>query len=227
MSFSEEMLDALLHKGVSQEVWALAEEVRRLQSLQIPPAKEWPAGVPDGWSWVRRTIERSAPEFAKSPARIADSRLKETAYETMGWVHHICHYAVAGYRTYLAICLEQQKRADEAEAALAEAGPRAVAAFIDDHGLTCDCCQHVMIDVTSARDSKERQHCIAGDSEGEGIACGYTWHADAGKEQARADKAESDLATARKHIDFLERELRAVRGHGRIPGAMEAERRGE
>lgn len=59
MKFSEEMLDALLHRGVSPEVWALKDELRRLQSLQIPPAKDWPPGTPDGWSWVRRPAPRS------------------------------------------------------------------------------------------------------------------------------------------------------------------------
>lgn len=49
-------------------------------------------------------------------------------------------------------------------------GERSIAEYIDQHGITCDCCQHVMIDVTSVQ-SGVKQHCIAGDPESDGCAC--------------------------------------------------------
>jgi len=118
MKFSQAMLDEYVHRpgGMPQEVFAIIEELRRLQSLQLPPAKDWGPGIPDGWSWVRRKLERCAPELIGNPERL--DRYKGTPYEVMGWMHCIVHDAVAGYRTYLGIAVEQQKRAEEAEAKL-------------------------------------------------------------------------------------------------------------
>lgn len=58
---------------------------------------------------------------------------------------------------------------------ISEIEHHSVAAYIDDHGMTCDCCQHVMIDVTSAQ-TGEKQHCIAGDPEGDGVGCAHSFH---------------------------------------------------
>lgn len=50
-----------------------------------------------------------------------------------------------------------------------------VAEFIDQNSVTCDCCQHVLIDVTAAR-TGEKQHAVAGDPEGDGVGCAHSWH---------------------------------------------------
>lgn len=70
----------------------------------------------------------------------------------------------------------------------------AVERFIDAHGLTCDCCQHVMIDVTAAR-SGEKQHCIAGDLEGEGSGCAHGMLADSNATRERLEAARCELNT--------------------------------
>ncbi len=86
---------------------------------------------------------------------------------------------------------------------IAEMEREAVAKYIDDHGINCDCCQHVMIDVTSAQ-TGDKQHCVAGDCEGEGVGCAHSWHETVGQleEQIAALSVERDtaeaLATARE-----------------------------
>lgn len=70
------------------------------------------AGSKNGWAWIRNKIAVACPEFVKEPR--TDS-LRGTKYEVMGWMHQVCHYAVAAYRTYLDIGIEQQRRADDVE----------------------------------------------------------------------------------------------------------------
>lgn len=71
--------------------------------------------------------------------------------------------------------------------------------FIDNHGITCDCCRHVLIDVTSAIENNTPQHCVAGDSEGYGSACAYGMQADIDSLIADSDRLRerlSELQTA-------------------------------
>lgn len=72
---------------------------------------------------------------------------------------------------------------------------KAIAEFIDNHGINCDCCGHVMIDVTSAQ-TEEKQHCVAGDSEGEGVGCARSWHETVGHLEAERDQLCAELAEA-------------------------------
>jgi hypothetical protein len=67
----------------------------------------------DGWSWIRNKIVGCVPELTL-PQR--DDRLAGTPYEVMGWMHVLCSYAQSANKCYLSIAVEQQKRADEAEA---------------------------------------------------------------------------------------------------------------
>ncbi len=54
----------------------------------------------------------------------------------------------------------------------AEVKAQIIADYIDGNGMKCDCCQHVMIDVTASK-AGGKQHCIAGDPEGEGSGCAW------------------------------------------------------
>ena len=47
-----------------------------------------------------------------------------------------------------------------------------IAEYVDQHGVKCDCCQHVMIDVTAIPTGE--QHCIAGDPESQGVGCAWS-----------------------------------------------------
>jgi hypothetical protein len=60
----------------------------------------------------------------------------------------------------------------------AEVKAQIIAEYIDMNSTTCDCCQHVMIDVT-ATEKGGRSHCVAGDPEGEGSGCAWGMHQDA------------------------------------------------
>lgn len=60
---------------------------------------------------------------------------------------------------------------------LARIQAEAIGKYIDDNSITCDCCQHVMIDVTAAK-AGTVGHCTAGDPEGEGSGCAHGMHAE-------------------------------------------------
>jgi hypothetical protein len=98
--------------AIEAENSSLREQVAKLtQSLEI----EKRTNDNGGWTWIRQKLESVCPEFRNKPR--TDS-LVGTKWELMGWMHIVCHHAVAGYRTYLDIAVEQQKRAEEAEAEL-------------------------------------------------------------------------------------------------------------
>jgi hypothetical protein len=72
----------------------------------------------DSWAWIRRKFEKAGRNYRWfKPREWADGRnsLVGTRYEVMGWLHCIFGEADVA-RTYLEICLEQQERADDAEA---------------------------------------------------------------------------------------------------------------
>lgn len=99
----------------------------------------------------------------------------------------------------------------ELRLALATSAKDAIADYVDDHGMTCDCCQHVMIDVTAAQEDEEKQHCVAGDCEGEGVACAWTWHEVAGKKEEEVDSLRAELKRDAAVIAELVAALRAAR----------------
>ena len=60
---------------------------------------------------------------------------------------------------------------------------RVIEEYIDQNSTACDACQHVMIDVTSAK-AGVRGHCIAGDPEGEGSGCAHCMQEDLPRNEA-------------------------------------------
>ena len=62
--------------------------------------------------------------------------------------------------------------------------------------------QHVLIDVSSVEG--EKQHVIAGDSEGEGTACAFTWHEAWGKATEEADTLRASLARETERREQIE-----------------------
>jgi len=94
-------------------------------------------------------------------------------------------------------CPEAPERPEPSRKPEGDAGQRkrwpSVEEFIDDCGMTCDCCQHVMIDVTAVMNESEKQHCITGDPEGEGAACSWGITHDLEMHAASSAEAEREL----------------------------------
>lgn len=84
-------------------------------------------------------------------------------------------------------------------AELEERSKNEIAEFIDGNGTTCDCCQHVMIDVTSAQ-TGVKNHCVAGDSEGEGEGCAGGWHETVGRLEIVIDTHVARIEKLEKQI---------------------------
>jgi hypothetical protein len=97
-----------LHKA-SEELTRLEAEVGRLTG-ELQQERE--SG--DGWRWIREKFNACVPELTL-PQR--EDSLAGTKYEVMGWMHVLCSYAQSANHCYLSIAVEQQKRAEEAEAA--------------------------------------------------------------------------------------------------------------
>ena len=127
-----------------------------------------------------RMIQRAlAATPAQHAARIVSKWLLERADECSGervdlepWLREQAAY-LAGEGPLTGNCgnpLIVVRDTTKEEARIRE---EAVEKWIDDHAMTCDCCQHKMIDVTAAQDptEKTKQHCMVGDPEGDGIAC--------------------------------------------------------
>jgi hypothetical protein len=86
-----------------------------LEERKAELEKQLDAG--DSWAWIRAKFENAGRNYRWFKPREWANRdsLVGTRYEVMGWLHCIFGEADSA-RTYLEICLEQQKRADEAEA---------------------------------------------------------------------------------------------------------------
>jgi len=65
-----------------------------------------------------------------------------------------------------------------------------MADYIDQNSVQCDCCQHVMIDVTAL--PAEDQHCIVGDPEAQGV-CAYCMNQDLEKAETREKALREEL----------------------------------
>jgi hypothetical protein len=79
----------------------------------------------DSWAWIRAKFENASPELRY--VRPRRDNLSGTRYEVMGWLH--CLFGDAQYKNLsIQICVEQQKKADDAEKR-AEAAEAHVAAL--------------------------------------------------------------------------------------------------
>lgn len=87
---------------------------------------------------------------------------------------------------------------------------RIIEEYIDQNSVTCDCCNHIMIDVT-AIDVGARSHCIAGDPEGEGSACAHGMQADREREREESARLRAQLSDTRAELHrVLEMNLSAA-----------------
>ena len=104
----------------------------------------------------------------------------------------------------------------------AEVKAQIIAEYIDDNGMKCDCCQHVMIDVTASK-SGEKQHCIAGDPEGEGSGCAWGWIETAEQKQLALEKAAEVIAACERALGALHKSAMNLRCVTAIPSCSNAE----
>lgn len=97
----------------ADRVIPLLDDIDALRAENERLNKELDAG--DSWAWIRRKFEQAGRNYRwfKPRDRNTDP-LVGTRYEVMGWLHCIFGEADSS-RMYLEICLEQQKRADDAE----------------------------------------------------------------------------------------------------------------
>ncbi len=110
----------------------------------------------------------------------------------------VCARCNVGHATEGLLC--DACRAGMSSSSLAGIGRTAVADFIGQHSVTCDCCQHVMIDVTAACVGGE-QHCVAGLPGDGGHGCAHSWHQtvkdleeEGDERQARIESLETTVA---------------------------------
>ena len=104
--------------------------------------------------------------------------------------------------------------ATESLAALGRLAARegdAVAQYIDQYGVTCDGCGHVLIDATAGRD-RTPQHGTAGDPEAEGSACAHCMHAD-GSEQNEIARLRAECDDLRAKVEDTEVWWGKVKSH--------------
>lgn len=87
-------------------------------------------------------------------------------------------------------------------------GAAAIADFIDQHSVTCDCCDHVLLDVTAAREGSE-QHCVAG-SEGDGMGCAHSWRETVVTLEAEGDQLRADNERLRAALRATIDEVRTI-----------------
>ena len=100
-----------------------------------------------------------------------------------------------------------ERRAEASAPTAAEVKAQIIAEYIDDNGMKCDCCQHVMIDVTASKPG-EKQHCIAGDPEGEGSGCAWGWSETAEQKQLALEKAAEVIEALRDCVALLDNRRR-------------------
>lgn len=94
---------------LEQRELQLAKKIERIDDIEAELNKG------DSWAWIRQKFERAGRNYRWFKPREAKDSLVGTRYEVMGWLH--CLFGEADTaRTAWEICLEQQKKADEAEA---------------------------------------------------------------------------------------------------------------
>ena len=110
--FEDSKLDTTTFVG--SDIRTLIVRVAEAESWASRLSAELDKG--DSWAWIRSKMEKCRTQFKWYTPR-TDS-LIGTRYEVMGWLHVL--FAHADPKVYIDITMEQQKKADDAEAKLAQ-----------------------------------------------------------------------------------------------------------
>ena len=110
--FEDSKLDTTILVGseIRELIWRVAKSESWAERLSAELDKG------DSWAWIRSKFEKCRTQFKWYTPR-TDS-LVGTRYEVMGWLHVL--FAHADPKVYMDITMEQQKKADDAEAKLAQ-----------------------------------------------------------------------------------------------------------
>lgn len=101
-----------------EDRWKTAARLIAQKNQKIKELREWNEKLSaeldrgDSWEWIRNKFEKCGKHLTWWTPR--NDGLKHTRYEVMGWLHVL--FAEAHPHVYIDICMEQQKRAEAAEA---------------------------------------------------------------------------------------------------------------
>lgn len=125
-----------------------------------------------------------------------ETNMEHSAEWLRGAYRIASRYAPMDVVMQINVLLAAAEAREAAQPSAAEVKKQIIAEYIDMNGSTCDCCQHVMIDVTAAETGAEC-HCMAGDPEGEGSGCAWGWAETAENRQLALEKAAEVIRVAK------------------------------